>query len=78
MCDCIDKINEQMKSRNTKIYQPIGFDAKHNFTVAQFVHIVTEKIESKKRDGPLDLTGPYCPFCSLAYEDDIPAAGQAQ
>jgi hypothetical protein len=78
MCNCIQEINEQMKSRNTKIYQPFGFDAKHNFTVSQNVHIVTEKIETKKRDGPLALTGAYCPFCGMAYEDGKPAQAEAK
>ena len=69
MCNCIEKINEEMKSRNTRIFQPIGFDEHHNFIASRYVHIMTEKIDRKKRDGPLALTGAYCPFCGKAYEE---------
>lgn len=62
MCNCIDKIDEKLAEQNTQIKVPFMLGGREPLPF-----IATEKIDRKKRVGPIALTGAFCPFCGKAY-----------
>jgi hypothetical protein len=67
MCDCIEKLNEQLKERNTRIVMPISFSSKGLSTLLGPI-IATEKADPTNRKKPVKLMASYCPFCGEKKE----------
>jgi hypothetical protein len=63
MCECIKAINEMIARDNTQL-TPV-FMLRNSPTK---VRLSTEKIDPKKRKGPIAIFAAYCPFCGLPYE----------
>ena len=68
MCDCITGMNEILAEHNTRITPSFAFDKDAGIYVVQPM-IATEKIDSRKRIGPIKLFGDYCPFCGKQREE---------
>jgi hypothetical protein len=68
MCNCIKKVNEQLLDHNTRIVTPITFSAT-KLDVSTQALISTEKIDKKKKSGPVKLFASYCPICGKMYEN---------
>ena len=66
MCDCIEICNKALREsgRNTELELPMYLDNR-----PLRVFIKTQKMDSKKRLGPVSLTAAYCPFCGEAYPE---------
>jgi hypothetical protein len=59
MCDCIRMVNENNAFNNTKLVTTSPWykdDPIH-------ILLMVEKVDPKKRKGPIHLIGAYCPFC---------------
>lgn len=65
-CNCLDDFNEKLKAHNTEIGITFSFgrDGKQGQT---YPHIMTKKIEPKKRVGPALAIPTFCPFCGVRY-----------
>ena len=73
MCECIAQMNEGLMEHNTKLEIPIvtrTSEAAYNLSASTRVVIATEKIESRKRTGPVKLFASFCPFCGEKYDTD--------
>lgn len=66
-CNCIEEMDAKLGEHNTKMGVIFGFprDGRPMF-VRPF--IMTEKIERRKRVGPLLAVPTFCPFCGERYE----------
>jgi len=62
MCNCIEDLDELLAQKNTKISAAIQF-SKNGILSARQPIIMTEKINPKKKEGPVKLFPSYCPFC---------------
>lgn len=65
MCNCIDKMNADLKKYNTQLDTNISI---FNADKPAIVVLGTMKIESKVRRGPARLIATFCPFCGEKYE----------
>lgn len=70
MCECVDKLNEQLKEHNTRIVIPIMLNKKTLDFASANTLVVTEKVDSAKRGKPLKVSASYCPFCGKKYEQE--------
>ena len=74
MCDCIAQMNEGLMEHNTELEIPImtskASETAYNLSASTRVVIATEKIESRKRTGPVKLFANFCPFCGEKYDTD--------
>ena len=68
MCNCIVELNKKLIERNTRIVIPITFGS--NLSLMGGPIIKTEKIDSKKRVGPVNVLASYCPFCGNKYDEE--------
>jgi hypothetical protein len=66
-CDCIDKINEKLAERNTKLTATIIF-AKPSYLTPT---IDTELVEKKRGARPCAVLPTFCPFCGTKYEGAV-------
>jgi|MudIll2142460700_1097286.scaffolds.fasta_scaffold1681151_1 hypothetical protein len=60
MCDCYEKINQQLATRNTRLTP--GMIWKSDTIVTRMI-VATEKVDAKKVGKPATIFGAYCPFC---------------
>lgn len=69
MCECIDKIDENLKKagHNTAIDVPIIFSTS-GVTAPQKTTVATVKADKSNRKKPARLYASYCPFCGIKYE----------
>ena len=66
MCNCIEQINKLLEEHNTRL--ALGINMRTGKSTG--ARIAVEKIESKKRKGPVDMYASYCPFCGEKYKRD--------
>lgn len=68
-CNCIETFNERLAEHNTRLVPifSIPRDGSESWTT---VNIVTEKIDRKKRVGPVLAAATFCPFCGTRYLED--------
>ena len=66
-CDCIEKLDEQLAERNTRLSTLLVFSKPGGV----FPYIATEQIE-RGRGKPKAVTmfPTYCPFCGVRYRAD--------
>ncbi len=65
MCDCIQRIDEKLAERNTRVMLPIMFGADQTPRPM----IVTDQIETGRgKQKACGLLATYCPFCGVAYK----------
>lgn len=75
-CNCIDTMDALLGEHNTRLVVTFGFprDGRPAYT---WPKIQTEKVETRKRVGPVLMIPTFCPFCGERYEP-APAAPAAQ
>lgn len=67
MCDCITKMDEHLKSHNSKLQ--VIFPIRNTGGLAAIrVHIPTEKINPRNR-AKMGAVATFCPFCGTKYEE---------
>ena len=62
ICECIDKINEQLKERNTEISTAFSFSDDMS-KMDGVILVATHKIDRSKRGKPILANANFCPFC---------------
>ena len=68
MCDCIEKLNELLKPRNTLIN--VSFDLLGKMPMRTIISTV--KYDDKNRMEERTIIATYCPFCGQKYEEQKP------
>ncbi len=66
-CNCIDNMEPLLAEHNTRLVVTFGFprDDRPAFVRPK---LSTEKIEPRKRVGPVIAVPTFCPFCGERYE----------
>jgi hypothetical protein len=65
-CDCVDRIDEKLAERNTRLTRAIVFADRGNNPNIMLQTEQIEKGRGKQKAVSMFLT--YCPFCGLKYE----------
>lgn len=67
MCNCIDRVNSELKEQapNTMLLVPMML---RRGTTRLFVE--TTKRDDKKRGKPTRMFATFCPFCGVKYEKE--------
>ena len=75
-CDCIETFGAKLREHNTRLCVTIGFprDGSPAFVLPT---VKTEKIEPRKRVGPVIALPTFCPFCGERYEPALAAPAEA-
>ncbi len=62
---CFEKLSQKLAESNTRLVGGIAWEQRDGTIVRldRVIFIETEKIESRKRQGPTRVTASYCPFC---------------
>ena len=66
-CTCLKEFNEQLREHNTEITVTFGIPRDGSPMYIR-PKISTEKIETRKRVGPVLVVPTFCPFCGTRYE----------
>jgi len=68
MCECVERVNEQLEQYNARIKTPWLMNGTRSLCV------VTEKIDSSKRIVGMakEVFSTYCPFCGVLHEKGEP------
>lgn len=66
MCDCIDKVNAKLATRNTRLVEAIVFGNRK----APTIMLQTEVVEKKRGAKPVSMFLTHCPFCGEEYPQD--------
>ena len=69
-CDCIEKFDEKLADRNSKIQCSFWFP-RNGEAAYTTVFIPTEKINKRNRDK-CAVAPTYCPFCGIKYQEATP------
>ncbi len=65
MCDCINKLDEDLKPHNTQLCITWNY-----VTGATKVSIRTEQLETGRgKKKAVGVSANYCPFCGEEYQD---------
>jgi hypothetical protein len=64
MCECITKVNAALAGDNTQL----GITVVIGGQTSSLPTIVTEKVNTKLRKGPVAVIPSFCPFCGEKYE----------
>lgn len=70
MCDCIEKVEIELRKTgtNTMLDIPISFSGNGNFN-AMRVTVSTCKRDDRKRNKPIRVFASFCPFCGEKYKE---------
>ncbi len=64
-CKCIDKVNEKLAQRNTRLALTITL----NQSLSAYPSIATEQIETGRgKPKAIGMIPSYCPFCGASYQ----------
>lgn len=64
-CDCIETVNEKLKTRNTRLTQAWKFGDSQDYGLM----LETEQIETGRgKPKAVGMFLSYCPFCGTKYE----------
>lgn len=66
MCDCMTRVNEHLKERNTKLSVSFCLSSDRSAMDAMLM-IQTEKINKAYRGKPQAVIPTFCPFCGVKY-----------
>lgn len=66
MCDCMTRVNEKLKERNTKISVSFCLTADLS-EVDAMPMLQTEKLDKRSRVKPTNVIPTFCPFCGIKY-----------
>lgn len=69
MCNCYEQANEALKLYNTRLTPMVSWNQQTG-AMRVDVKIATEKIDSRNRRGPAELSASYCPFCGGKIEQE--------
>ena len=75
-CSCMTLMGEKLAEHNTRLVTTFGWprNGGEMFTRPK---LDVEKIETRKRVGPVLAIPTYCPFCGTKYDDSgAKATGQ--
>lgn len=64
--DCVAKINELLKPRNTQLAPILAVSSR------EYIQLQTCKLDSKTKGKPLALFSTYCPFCGVKLNEEQP------
>lgn len=66
MCDCMNRVNEKLQPRNTKL--SVAFCLSRDLgEMDTMIMIQTEKVDTKSRVKPTSVIPTFCPFCGVKY-----------
>jgi len=65
MCECLSRIQDILKERNTEMNVAFFFDGK-----AARPTIEVNKIDKKIKGKAMNILMSHCPFCGIPYEPD--------
>lgn len=66
MCNCMTRVNDSLKDRNTKL--SISFCMSPDLSEADaMLMIQTEKLDKRLRTKPMSVIPTFCPFCGVKY-----------
>jgi hypothetical protein len=73
MCNCIDKIDEEIKDIHPNLIDPqlsfnIVFDSKGKPKYYPRIEILYKKTEKSKNYKSFPIVPIYCPFCGKKYD----------
>lgn len=69
MCDCIEKVNGELRDKNTVLVVPYWAPLSGIGEARQRgVMVATQKLNTKLREPAVKLLAVYCPFCGEKYE----------
>jgi len=68
MCECVKKIDEQLKSKNLRIGMAMSTTPDMSRITARLL-VATEKIDKKIRKPVPFVVASFCPFCGLKWEE---------
>lgn len=73
MCDCMTRVNEKLKERNTRL--AVSFCLSSDLSDADaMLMIQTEKVDKGVRGKVMTVIPTFCPFCGTKYpRKDDPA-----
>jgi hypothetical protein len=63
MCECIERVNEALKERNTKLALTFTFGKE----AAAYPTIMTEIVVKVRGQRPATMLPSFCPFCGTRY-----------
>jgi hypothetical protein len=66
-CDCIETFGEKLREHNTRLCLTFGIP-RDGSPMYHRPTIQVEKIETRKRVGPVIALPSFCPFCGERYE----------
>ena len=66
MCDCVEKINKQLKDHNTRISTSMTI-SRDLSTTGVGLQVTTHKIDTKIRKPAMSLLASFCPFCGKKW-----------
>lgn len=62
MCKCIEEVDKQLAAKNTRVQLKEALNMRSG-TIREALMVPTEKINSRKRAGPINVFATFCPFC---------------
>lgn len=66
MCNCVAEVNEMLKKENTFLEKVSLFNMKTG-TCRESIHLVTGKLDRKKKGKAKVMLVTFCPFCGQRY-----------
>lgn len=66
MCNCMERVNEKLKERNTKL--SVSFCLSRDLSEMDAMPMIqVEKVDRKLRTKPISVIPTFCPFCGVKY-----------
>lgn len=66
MCDCVDDVNKMLEKENTFLEKVSLLNMKTG-TCRESIHLVTGKLDRKKKGKAKVMLVTFCPFCGQRY-----------
>lgn len=69
-CSCVHKANKLLAKQNTVIVQALSFDITKGRLVRALPQILTAKLDTTRRAGPVKVVCSCCPICGKKLPTD--------